>query len=80
MLQTPWLKTHKALGVETPEPAGRTLADYVEEHSRLRPDAPAVHYFVRSWTYAQVNAEANRLANALRALGIGPGDVVGCPI
>lgn len=77
MLQTPWLKTHEALGIKTPEPANRTLADYVEEHSRLRPDAPAVHYFVRSWTFAQVNAEASRLANALRGLGVGAGDVVG---
>ena len=77
MLQTPWLKTHETLGIVTPEPADLTLADYMEQHNAARPDAPALHYFSRSWTYAQVNAEANRLANALRGLGIGAGDVVG---
>ena len=37
----------------------------------------ALHYFSRSWTYAQVNAEANKIASALRDLGVGRGDVVG---
>ncbi|HJZ36682.1 MAG TPA: AMP-binding protein, partial [Solirubrobacterales bacterium] len=30
-----------------------------------------------TWTYADLNAYANRCANALLALGIGPGDRVG---
>ena len=77
MLQTPWLKTYETLGIKHVEPANRTMADYLAEHVRLRPDAPALHYFMRSWSYAQVNADANRLANALRGLGVGPGDVVG---
>lgn len=77
MLQTPWLKTYETLGIQTHEPSDKTLADYMEEHAHIRPDNPALHYFGRSWSYAQVNAEANRLANALRALGVGRGDVVG---
>lgn len=77
MLQTPWLKTYETLGVEIAPPADKTLADYLEEHARIRPDAPALHFFARSWTFAQVNAEANKLANALRSQGIGKGDVVG---
>src|SRR6516164_9157453 len=36
-----------------------------------RPGADVV-----SWTYAQLEAEANRLANALASLGVGPGDKV----
>jgi len=77
MLQTPWLKTYETLGIETPEPADLTLADYVTEHKAARPNALAIHYFSRSWSYSEVDSEANKLANALRGLGIGPGDVVG---
>lgn len=77
MLQTPWLKTYEKLGIQNLEPADRTLADYIAEHVNVRPDAAAIHYFARSWTYAQVNEEANKLANALQALGVGAGDVVG---
>ncbi len=77
MLQTPWLKTYEKLGIEAVTPADLTLADYLEDHAQKRPDSPALYYFSRSWTYAQFNAEANKLANALAALGVGRGDVVG---
>ena len=30
----------------------------------------------KCWTYAQLNRNCNRLANALQARGVGPGDVV----
>lgn len=76
-LKTPWLETYKKIGVQVLEPANRTLASYLAEHVQIRPNAPALHYFVRSWTYAQVEQDANKLANALSALGVGQGDVVG---
>ncbi len=43
-----------------------------------RPDRPALHCPLtgRSWTYATLNGDANRLANALAARGVGQGDVV----
>lgn len=77
MLQTPWLKTYEKLGIKDIEPANLTLADYVKIHVTDRPDVPAVHYFSKSWTYSELDSEANKLANALKNLGIGPGDVVG---
>jgi len=77
MLQTPWLKTYEKLGIKDIEPANLTLADYVKIHVTDRPDAPAVHYFSKSWTYSELDSEANKLANALKNLGVGTGDVVG---
>ncbi|MEP3655661.1 MAG: class I adenylate-forming enzyme family protein [Litorimonas sp.] len=77
MLQTPWLTTYEKLGIQVDQPADLTLADYVHQHARDRPDTSALHYFTRSWTYAQVDAETNRITNALRRLGVGRGDVVG---
>ena len=77
MLQTPWLKTYEKLGIQNLEPAHLTLADYIAKHVDVRPDSAALHYFARSWTYAEVNDDANKLANALRDLGVGAGDVVG---
>lgn len=76
-LKTPWLETYKKIGVKHVEPANRTLASYLSEHVKARPDAMALHYFMRSWTYAQVERDANKLANALSALGVRRGDVVG---
>lgn len=76
-LKTPWLATYRKLGIKVMPPANRTLASYIEEHASIRPDSPALHYFSRSWNYGQVNAEVNRLANALSSLGVMKGDVVG---
>jgi amino acid adenylation domain-containing protein len=41
------------------------------------PEAEAVRYEGASLTYAALNARANRVANRLRAMGVGPGQLVG---
>jgi fatty-acyl-CoA synthase len=53
-----------------------TLADAVAAHARLTPTRLAVRDSQRSLTYAQLGARTNRLANALLALGLQPGDRV----
>ncbi|GHB00652.1 long-chain-fatty-acid--CoA ligase [Algimonas arctica] len=73
----PWLKLHEELGVVVPEFDGLPLGAHIERHAIARPDAPAFRYFSRTLSYAELNAEANRLANALQANGIGAGDTVG---
>jgi amino acid adenylation domain-containing protein len=52
-------------------PRDRALAAIFEARAVAQPDAPAITYGARSLTYAQLNAEANRLAHFLRSKGVG---------
>src|ERR1700749_3010446 len=57
------------------------LPDVLTLYASSQPDKPAViddrpGGNVVSWTYARLEAEANRLANVLASLGVGPGDKV----
>jgi acyl-CoA synthetase (AMP-forming)/AMP-acid ligase II len=58
-----------------PEPV--CLGDRLEHWAATTPDAEAVSYLGRTWTWAQWHDRVRRAAGALRALGIGRGDVVG---
>jgi long-chain acyl-CoA synthetase len=57
----------------TPPPL-RTLADIPRYWARRSPDKTALVFEDRSWTYAQLDAASNRIANALAAAGVGQGD------
>ncbi|WP_130839239.1 non-ribosomal peptide synthetase [Corynebacterium neomassiliense] len=61
----------------------RTLHDSFFDHAATTPDAPAVFWGTGgegdgagSWTYGQLADSARRVAGALRAAGVGPGDTV----
>ncbi|MEV0002879.1 amino acid adenylation domain-containing protein [Micromonospora sp. NPDC050980] len=58
-------------------PRHETLHGPVEERAAATPDAVAVTIDGRSRTYAQLNADANRIAHRLRAAGVGPETLVG---
>ncbi|MDQ2806396.1 MAG: AMP-binding protein [Chloroflexota bacterium] len=65
-------------------PGGRYnyVHDAVDKHAAQRPTAPALGWEgedggVRAFTFAELQAEVNRAANALKTLGIGKGDRVG---
>ncbi|SCF08380.1 amino acid adenylation domain-containing protein [Micromonospora haikouensis] len=60
-----------------PPPAVDTIAGRVARHARRRPDAPAVSCAGQRLTYAQLDAAATRVARALAAHGVAPGDRVG---
>ncbi len=49
-----------------------TLPDLFQEQARRTPDATALVCGATNWTYAELNARANRLAHALIARGAGP--------
>ncbi len=73
----PWLKIHEELGVKLPEFDDRPLGTYIEEYAASLPDNIAVQYYDLGVSYHELNQLSNRLANALRALGLGRDDVVG---
>jgi acyl-CoA synthetase (AMP-forming)/AMP-acid ligase II len=56
---------------------GTTLVGFVEQHVQHRPDAIALHYGERQWTWAQWASRIRRAAGALRAAGVQRGDRVG---
>ena len=57
-------------------PRPLNLADILEAMADAVPDRPAVVTLDRSWTYAEVDERATRLADVLRGLGVQPGDHV----
>ncbi|MGW5617196.1 amino acid adenylation domain-containing protein [Streptomyces sp. NPDC003877] len=57
-------------------PAERTLTELFEERAAAGPDRTAVGCGDERLTYAELNAEANRLARLLTTHGAGPGRVV----
>ncbi|HZF87479.1 non-ribosomal peptide synthetase [Streptomyces sp.] len=60
-----------------PETPFRDVARAVAEQTELTPDAVAVAFGSRSWTYAELGRAADRVAARLLALGARPGDRVG---
>ncbi|MGI5499875.1 non-ribosomal peptide synthase/polyketide synthase [Lentzea sp. CA-135723] len=60
-------------GVGGPEPA---YHEVFQAQAARTPDATALVDGARSWTFAEVNARANRIAHHLIAQGVGPESVV----
>ena len=64
----------------TPTPAAapspRTLADITRHHAREAPDRVALHFGGHETSYGELDRRANRVANALLAEGLAPGDRV----
>ncbi|QEC46392.1 long-chain fatty acid--CoA ligase [Baekduia soli] len=54
-----------------------TFREFWEQRVALTPDAPFVHHDADTWTYSGFDASINRLANGMRAAGIGAGSKVG---
>jgi amino acid adenylation domain-containing protein len=53
-------------------PAGACVHDLFRAQAARTPDAVALSWQGQRWTYAELEARANRLANALRRRGVGP--------
>jgi acyl-CoA synthetase (AMP-forming)/AMP-acid ligase II len=61
---------------ETPAQAQAAPGDIYAAHALMRPGKLALVCEERSLTYAELNARANRVANALKSLGVQAGDRV----
>ncbi len=59
-----------------PYPATATLHGLVEKQVARTPDAVAVTFAGRSWTYRQLDERADQVAHRLAGLGVGPGSLV----
>jgi long-chain acyl-CoA synthetase len=72
----PWLDSY-APGVphEIPLPTG-SLADLIAESVRTYPERPALEFFGRETTYAELGDQIERAAEGLRRLGVSKGDTV----
>ncbi len=55
---------------------GQTFIQITAHQARTRPQALAYRCGDRRWTFADVQRDSNRIANALAAIGIGAGDRV----
>ncbi|MGQ9854293.1 MAG: AMP-binding protein, partial [Candidatus Oleimicrobiaceae bacterium] len=75
-MDRPWLSSYDQAvrpTLDVPEiPITRFLAEAVAE----RPKGTAIHFFGRAISYAELDAMVNRLANALKELGVRKGDRV----
>ena len=56
----------------------RSLADMIRRQSERLGERTAFIGQTRTWTYSDVDAESNRVAQGFIAAGIGPGDTVAC--
>ena len=72
----PWLRSY-APGVphELPPPEG-SLYDLIRSSVEEFPDRPALEFFGRVTTYAELGEQVERAAEGLRRLGVQPGDPV----
>ena len=53
-----------------------TFNAIVQQQAQARPDKLAYRCGERRWTFADVERDTNRIAHALQAMGVGPGDRV----
>ena len=72
----PWTASYAPGVPEDLDPQSGSLVDILDASTRDYPDAPALEFFGRETTYAELSAEVARAAAALAAHGVRAGDPV----
>ena len=72
----PWVASYAEGVPEDLAPVSGSLIDIVAASARDYPDAPALQFFGRETTYAQLQQSIDRAAEGLRRLGVRAGDPV----
>ncbi|REC97157.1 long-chain acyl-CoA synthetase [Microbacterium sp. AG157] len=72
----PWTSSYAAGVPEDLDPQSGSLVDIVDASVRDYPDAPALQFFGRETTYAEMSAQIARVAAALAERGVVAGDPV----
>ncbi|WP_295840538.1 long-chain-fatty-acid--CoA ligase [uncultured Microbacterium sp.] len=72
----PWTSSYAAGVPEDLDTQSGSLVDIVDASTRDYPDAPALQFFGRETTYAEMSAQIARVAAALAARGVKAGDPV----
>ena len=72
----PWVASYAAGVPEDLDPVSGSLIDIVAASARDYPDAPALQFFEKETSYAQLQEAIERAASGLRDLGVRAGDPV----
>jgi len=75
-MQRPWFKSYHPNVPQEIEIEKITMPEVLQRTADRHPNAIALNYFGKRITYRQLNGLVNRLANALRALGIKKDDKI----
>ncbi|WP_159819184.1 class I adenylate-forming enzyme family protein [Colwellia sp. 20A7] len=73
----PWQFIYDEAGIEEKTPQIMPFSVHVSQHAIDRPNSPALGYLNQKISFAELDAQANQLANGLVAMGISQGDVIG---
>lgn len=73
----PWQFIYDEVGIEETTPEELPFSVGVSRHAIERPNSDALCYLNKKISYAELDAQASQLANALAGLGISKGDVIG---
>ncbi|MDU0479054.1 long-chain-fatty-acid--CoA ligase [Staphylococcus chromogenes] len=71
-----WLQHYPEWVPHTLDYQGMTILDAYDNNLALNADRPALNFFGRVHTYAEMDAQVRRAAAGLRAFGVRPGDRV----